>query len=79
MLVIFGTKEWQQGTIRRKCQEPRSHMVETESGGCLGRNRRHIQPATELVPGRHIQPATEFASERTVEAQAREEFGESDI
>ena len=61
------TKEWQQGTIRRECQEPRSYVVETEDGGCLRRNRRHIQSATELVPG------------RAFEAQVREEPEELDV
>ena len=61
------TKEWQKGTIRRECQEPRSYVVETEYGGCLRRNRRHIQPTTELVPG------------RAFEAHVREEPEELDV
>ena len=42
-------------------------MVETEDGRCLHRNRWHIQPATELVPG------------RAFEAQVREEPEELDV
>ena len=61
------TKEWQQGTIRRKCQEPQAYVVETENGNWLRRNRRHIRPTTEPELG------------RVSEAQVGEEPGQSEV
>ena len=60
------TKGWEQGVIRRQCQEPRSYVVESENGNWLRRNRRHIQTTTPSV------------LDRVVEAQVREEHGQSD-
>ncbi len=59
------TKGWEQGVIRRQCQEPRSYVVESENGSWLRRNRRHIQTTTPSV------------LDREVEAQEREEHGQS--
>ena len=59
------TKGWEQGVIRRQCQEPRSYVVESENGNWLRRNRRHIQTTTPSV------------LDREVEAQEREEHGQS--
>ncbi|XP_028412591.1 uncharacterized protein K02A2.6-like [Dendronephthya gigantea] len=70
------TKEWQQGTVRRQCQEPRSYVVENENGSWLQRNRRHIQTV--------IEPASRRAFDSQVRAEepeekAREELGQTTV
>ncbi|XP_028411421.1 uncharacterized protein K02A2.6-like [Dendronephthya gigantea] len=59
------TKEWQQGTVRRQCQEQRSYVVENENGSWLRRNRRHIQTV--------IEPASRCALDSQVRAEEPEE------
>ena len=50
------TKEWQQGTIRRECQEPRSYVVETEDGGCLRRTDGTFSLQLNLCQVVHLKP-----------------------
>ena len=57
------TKEWQQGTIQEKCQEPRSYVVETENGKQLRRNRQHIRPTIRPVVGHSLETQARQQSE----------------
>ena len=41
------TRKWAPATVQRVCPEPRSYEVETQNGGLLRRNRRHIQHTAE--------------------------------
>ncbi|XP_028395789.1 uncharacterized protein K02A2.6-like [Dendronephthya gigantea] len=67
------TKEWQQGTVRRQCQEPRSYVVENENGSWLRRNRRHIQ--TVIEPASRCALDSQGRAEEP-EEKAGEELGE---
>ena len=40
-------RKWTPATVQRECLEPRSYEVETQNGGLLRRNRRHIQHTAE--------------------------------
>jgi hypothetical protein len=47
MIQDPGKTTWKPGTIREKCPEPRSYIVETPNGGTYRRNRRFLK---ELGP-----------------------------
>ncbi|XP_064212655.1 uncharacterized protein K02A2.6-like [Tribolium castaneum] len=51
-----GDRVWiinmqKEGEVQRRCEEPRSYLIETD-GGCVRRNRRHLQP----LPDRNNEP-----------------------
>ena len=48
---LYKDKQWKiKGTVKRKCKEPRSYLVETDSGKILRRNHRHILKAPQKDP-----------------------------
>jgi transposase InsO family protein len=52
-IKLDGEKQWSKmGTVVQKLDTPRSYVVETEAGGSVRRNRRHLQsiPNPECTP-----------------------------
>ena len=48
---LYKDKQWKiKGTVKRKCKEHRSYLVETDSGKILRRNRCHILKAPQKDP-----------------------------
>ena len=48
---LYKDKQWKiKGTVKRKCKEPRSYLVETDSRKIPRRNRRHILKAPQKDP-----------------------------
>ena len=49
MMKLDGEKGWAKPGRVREVHSPRSYIIETDGGGCLRRNRRHLQSR----PGAH--------------------------
>ena len=48
-IIDKPSKPWFRGTVREKCAEPRSYVVETAGGSMLRRNRCQLPEATALM------------------------------
>ena len=56
----YTAKKWEPAMINQKCSQPRSYMVNTNTGSQYRINRRHISTTTEVFrnPERHNDEST---------------------
>ena len=62
-IIDKPSKTWFRGTVREKCAEPRSYVVETAGGSMLRRNRCQLREATTLMTAASLSSSKDNSSD----------------
>ena len=62
-IIDKPSKTWFRGTVREKCAEPRSYVVETVGGSMLRRNRCQLREAATLMTAAPVSSSKDNSSD----------------
>ena len=62
-IIDKPSKTWFRGTVREKCAEPRSYVVETAGGSMPRRNRCQLREATTLMTAAPLSSSKDNSSD----------------
>ena len=66
--IVKPSKTWFRGTVREKCAEPRSYIVETAGGSMLRRNKCQLREATTLMTAAPVSSPNDDSSDDNIAA-----------